>query len=582
MKCWTASRSCSRVRTGLSIVRQRRTRCRRTHLLISFSVALFCVVFLLGICSRKIEGDNDACLLIGYADGYPVHIVMPLISSFHAFTPQSCLLVVFMRVSHTDQIQMFKNYGRVVIVDPSDVAVLEPRSSQLKEHPAFYRYFVIQSWLRPRSPQFARIIMADLRDTALFDNPFKQLLANGDAIQSFTEIKTYREEEIYNQKWIRNCYGPDFLHSILHEPITCCGVIASSGRGMMQYLDAFTAEMLRKHGCDGVGLDTAVHVWISHKILKNVSFVDYEHALIRHSPAWDDDEQPGRELSYKFDTVGRLLNSRGEPFAMIHQADRLPAIWKPFVKYNDIGVVDQKYLSCPLPQQSRNQQRYELADHPEYREQNTESLWQWHTTISKALPVELDARRLRLREDAVIVDLGGNVGAFSETITAKCSDCTVYVVEALPEMARFIKHNNPQFHVYNFALSGPATTSADLTIWRHKNNLGWNTMFSEKTTPDMTELSVPAASFDDVFCLPRIDVLKIDIEGSESACLSGMHRTLSRLPCLPDIVLEIGWGTLHPDVSQLRRELDFLSILGYPKITLENHTMDVWWEGTCF
>ena len=187
--------------------------------------------------------------------------------------------------------------------------------------------------------------------------------------------------------------------------------------------------------------------------------------------------------------------------------------------------------------------------------------------------MELDARRLRLREDAVIVDLGGNVGAFSETVTANCSQCTVHVVEALPDLARFVKRNNPNFNVYNFALSSPATTSADL---------GWNTLVSEKRTHDMSKLSVPAASFDDVFCFSRIDVLKIDIEGSEAACLSGMHRTLSRLPCLPDIVLEIGWGTLHPDVSQLRRELDFLSILGYPKITLENHTMDVWWEGTCF
>ncbi len=529
---------------------------------------------------RNIEGDDDACLLLGYADGYSARDMIPLISSFHAFTPQSCQLVVFMHVSNYDQIQLFQSYDRLSIVDPSDVAVLEKRSSALEHHPAFNRYFVIHNWLRPRYLEYTRVIMADLRDTALFDDPFNQLITDGDAIQTFTEIKTYQEEEKHNQKWVRNCYGPDFINSILEEPMTCCGVIASSGKGVKEYLDAFTAEMLKKDGCDVVGLDTAVHVWITHKVLLKVSVVDSETALIRHSPAWGDNMQTKRAQDYRFDRDGKLLNKDGKPFAMIHQADRLPEVWKPFVSGRYNGDAKRLAGRCPTPQQIRKQRRFELVEDPDFQE--VPGLSQWHTTISEALPTELEFLRSRLKDDAVIVDLGGNVGAFSESITFKCPGCTVHIVEAIPEFARYIKSNNPQFHVYNFALNSPATTSENLTIWRSHENFGWNTLVFEKKTHGMTKLSVPAVAFDDVFCLPRIDLLKIDIEGAEAACLAGMHRTLSRLPCLPEIVLEIGWGSSHPDVLHLYRELDFLSTLGYPKITLENNTMDVWLKGTCF
>jgi hypothetical protein len=55
--------------------------------------------------------------------------------------------------------------------------------------------------------------------------------------------------------------------------------------GILQYLDAFVDEMKRVAGCDLVGMDTAVHVWLIHVPLRNLSvIVDSATALITHAP----------------------------------------------------------------------------------------------------------------------------------------------------------------------------------------------------------------------------------------------------------------------------------------------------------
>ena len=91
--------------------------------------------------------------------------------------------------------------------------------------------------------------MTDTRDIALYADPFAQIdlsAPGGGALQSFTEVVTYRFEHWYNQGWVRNCYGQPFLDSILAELVTCCGTVAASAAGMAAYLHAFLAELAAK------------------------------------------------------------------------------------------------------------------------------------------------------------------------------------------------------------------------------------------------------------------------------------------------------------------------------------------------
>jgi FkbM family methyltransferase len=205
-------------------------------------------------------------------------------------------------------------------------------------------------------------------------------------------------------------------------------------------------------------------------------------------------------------------------------------------------------------------------------------LYAWHKTISLALPEELPQLIKTLPHDAIVVDLGGNVGAFSETLTRSCSACTVHIVEAVPRYAQFIKHNNPHFNVYNVGL---ATEPGSFDLWMSPSNLGWNTAIASEKEGDQYKIVVPTARFDDVVHVGSIDVLKIDVEGAEWMVISGMHETLKKLPCLPHLVMEVGWGTSHPQWPKLKEQLDFLHELGYPELNVESKTMDIWFKSTC-
>ena len=195
---------------------------------------------------------------------------------------------------------------------------------------AFRRYLFQAKWLSDHKEKYDKVIMSDIRDIALFGDPFEQIDLNETSVQSFTETKTYRQDTIFNQPWVRKCYGSKFLESIMDEMITCCGTIAGTTGAMLEYLHAFLEEFKEKIGCHNTGTDTAIHVWIIHKIFPSAQIVDSEHALIRHHPTVE-------QVVEQFDAItGGLRNSDGQLFALIHQYDRHPSLVEAYHKRHNI------------------------------------------------------------------------------------------------------------------------------------------------------------------------------------------------------------------------------------------------------
>ena len=480
-------------------------------------------------------------VLIGYAVGYGEDILWRLASAFHEVTRENADLVLFTSLT----VSKIARFPRLKLIH-----------KPARGNSAFERYKHISGWLQEHAHLYNRVIMTDTRDIALFDDPFPQI--QNEPIQAFTEVVTYKYDHWYNQGWVRNCYGQEFLDSIMDELVTCCGVIAGTAQGMLDYLAAFEVQMQRKKGCDPVGTDTAIHVWIIHKELKGAKIVDSETAIIRHAPKWGpESDKQLLQSSAKYDERGRLLNNLGKPFALIHQLDRFPSLWGPYCAKHAKGT-DFKVSAI-------------LNDQPP-------ALYKWYKQISDVLPTAIPSIIKTLPHDAVIVDLGGNVGAFSDTLTRNCDACTVHIVEAVPQYARFIKHNSQRYNVYNVGL---AAKPGSLDLWVSNDNLGWNTFIASKRTGDQQKIVVPTARFDDVVHVDSIDVLKIDVEGAEWMVLSGMHRTLNRLKCLPHLLMEIGWGTNNPMWPKLKEQLDYLHELGYPTVNVPAKTTDIWFKTTC-
>ena len=300
-------------------------------------VVSLCVVCSLSILLRwRNATTRKQNLFIGYAVGYPLEVIFRVSSSFHSVTGASASLVLFSDIDSTGRSYLEAKFRRLTVVGTvhtgksidSDISYTD---QQFTNH-AFQRYLIIHAWLSLHSKQFKHIIMSDIRDIAFFGDPFRQLKKSEitPGVQVFTEILRYKDDAKWNQKWIRNCYGQAFLDTILVEYITCCGVIAGTSESLLEYLNAFVEELSRKRGCDETGLDTAIHVWIIHRRLKNTKIIDSETALIRHAP---------NETGIRLNPRGQPINHLGEPYALIHQADRLTPLWERFCAQHALDLV---------------------------------------------------------------------------------------------------------------------------------------------------------------------------------------------------------------------------------------------------
>lgn len=171
-----------------------------------------------------------------------------------------------------------------------------------------------------------------------------------------------------------------------------------------------------------------------------------------------------------------------------------------------------------------------------------------------------DSRVLRtfITPDTVAVDAGANIGYFS-LLMAKWGASKVYSFEPFPETAAKFRANlslNPslsaRIELCDCALSNYCGTT-NMTS-PDKDNCGCNRI---EGTGDIKVSTL------DEFCRnkERIDLIKIDVEGTEIALLDGARETLSRLR--PVLMVEINQGTLQHYGKNSAELVSMLKSFGY-------------------
>ena len=129
-----------------------------------------------------------------------------------------------------------------------------------------------------------------------------------------------------------------------------------------------------------------------------------------------------------------------------------------------------------------------------------------------------------------VLDLGANKGAFSNW-AADYLAAKVYVVEALPELAERLRADS-RFSVLQAAVCGGSGTTV---IYRSPNRCASLTLNPNNKT---TAISVPAVTLENVFNhwgLREVDLVKMDIEGSEldvlSTCSMNLLKSITQITC---------------------------------------------------
>jgi FkbM family methyltransferase len=183
-----------------------------------------------------------------------------------------------------------------------------------------------------------------------------------------------------------------------------------------------------------------------------------------------------------------------------------------------------------------------------------------------------------LGEGDTLIDIGANHGSFS-IVASKLVGKTglVVAVEPQPRLAKAVKKSLAKnslghFQVYPVAVGN---TEGEIELLLPKGTSGSAGIFPEHSaTHDYEAVKVPIKRFADLAPwqnFPGKVVLKLDIEGSESAFLAGAKPMIMALK--PPLIIEIHPGTLKASQTTGSALKTQLQELGYTQYA-EMHQLD--------
>jgi FkbM family methyltransferase len=197
-------------------------------------------------------------------------------------------------------------------------------------------------------------------------------------------------------------------------------------------------------------------------------------------------------------------------------------------------------------------------------------------------PNEMHAVAGTLRPGMCFVDVGANQGLFTLLAAAAVGPSgTVHAFEPSPRERAHLQSNIElnsltNVHVYPVAL-GSAHSTASLSV-SDREHPGHNTLggFSYRETSQAYSIEVAVQTLDEVVDregLNRIDLMKIDVEGSETAVMRGAVETLRRFR--PVIIAEANETALGQMGSSTKELLDLIRGQGYEVQSFESGSMNV-------
>ncbi len=242
-------------------------------------------------------------------------------------------------------------------------------------------------------------------------------------------------------------------------------------------------------------------------------------------------------------------------------------------------VASQASIPAPANKTSKVDQSQILAK----LERNTKS---WSAGLSSLVTHNVRKTLDTLKgKKGLILDIGANFCAYSQSILQKCKNCRVIAFEPVPPYAKICHERLAPFgsrvvSIENFAVSDQ---NGNMTLWISPDNLGWNTLEADQKDGTQFPVDIATRTLDSYFFDVRPDVLgekgennvvfmKIDTEGSEWRVLNGARKFLTKLKNakkpLPPLLIEIAWGPKkHPHWDKEIEEFENLfEHLGYKRV----------------
>ena len=156
-------------------------------------------------------------------------------------------------------------------------------------------------------------------------------------------------------------------------------------------------------------------------------------------------------------------------------------------------------------------------------------------------PYETHYFSQQIRPDDICLDVGGNVGYFSFLMAQKAKDGQVHVFEPIPLNIALLNASTVLNGFTNLQIHQCAvgSESGDITF-TISNDSAYSSIYNTNRKSIAQTLSVPLISLDEYIAknnLPRVDILKVDVEGAEKLVIDGAKKLFSDSKNSPRLVM---------------------------------------------
>jgi hypothetical protein len=314
---------------------------RTTFLLICVVIFLVSVSFYGGILLSNSSGvpdvlQNDVThighdnLYIGYGVGYNASLIQRFVNGVQRHCGKTCDIVLFVK----------EGLHPMTFEYPQNVYLIT-RTNDNERYRHIMRYWIIDNWLRDNKRTYAKVIFSDIRDIIIQTNPFDQITEQ--AVYTFEE-RYFVSEEPFNQGWIKTCLGDEYLQKLIQQKqkVICCGVVMGTYREMQSYFSEM-AKLLtwtkdnRVDCFHSFGLDTVANYQLMLDVLPKSNT---KAIVVKEGDGYSSHML---RRNYQRDSMNRVLNNHGKPYALIHHADRMKMLFTAYeamYPYNDNSMSD--------------------------------------------------------------------------------------------------------------------------------------------------------------------------------------------------------------------------------------------------
>ncbi|MFA6554486.1 MAG: FkbM family methyltransferase [Candidatus Paceibacterota bacterium] len=235
-----------------------------------------------------------------------------------------------------------------------------------------------------------------------------------------------------------------------------------------------------------------------------------------------------------------------------------------------LKTILNKIILSKIPPQINIQEGTIILDQTDVAVSGTLALGSFEDT-------EIELFRKSLKNGFTVVDIGANIGYYTIIASGHIgSNGKIFAYEPENRNYSFLQKNIEVNRLTNVKAQkiGLSDKKGSNTLYLDPNNKGHHSLVYDKDKPGLTiELDTLDNSLKQ-FGSPKIDIIKIDIEGAEFLALEGMRETIQKSPNLI-IFTEVYPKAMARLGGNAQRYLENLAGLGFSLSLIDENKKDI-------